>query len=227
MLELSQHVALKVGEQGRGVFLLHLHETDNHGLARAQELVEEFRRHLVVVALVGGDIDDDVGQASNLQQTRHVARGSPGRHVRGIPDDKILEHAGAHQILRDAADLIDVFVQTGRHRFGEPIQRAEEAEMSRPARRAVGAGVGDGVAREACLGIGLGRAGSGQHVDHGTLAGAGPADHGDVQGRGRLAIEVRPNAIAHERRGQTQRARLSRLLRLLAEVRFQPAQVVR
>ena len=91
---------------------------------------------------------------------------------------------------------------------------------------AVGAGVGDGVAGEAGLRIGLGRLGAAEQVGHGALAGPGAADDDDVQRRRRLVVEARADAVAHQGRGQAQAHRRGGLVGLAAAVLLQPAEVV-
>src|SRR5262245_57786987 len=98
--------------------------------------------------------------------------------------------------------------------------------MSRPPERPVSAGVSDGMAREAGLGIGLGLDGAAEHVGHGALAGPGAPQYRDVQWRRRLAIEERPNAIADQRRRQAQLDRMRRLAGLLPAILLQPAEVL-
>ena len=60
------------------------------------------------------------------------------------------------------------------------------------------------MAGEAGLRVGLGRLGAAEQVGDGALAGPGAADHGDVQRRGRLAVEERADAVAHQGRGQAE-----------------------
>ncbi len=52
--------------------------------------------------------------------------------------------------------LVNIGVEVGGSGLRQPLERAEEPEVAGPVQRAVFAGVGDGVARESGLGIGLG-----------------------------------------------------------------------
>ena len=82
------------------------------------------------------------------------------------------------------------------------------------------------MAREAGLRIGLGRQGAAEHVGDGALAGPGAAEDGDVQRRGRLVVEGRPDAVAHQGGGQAQAHRRRGLVGLPPAMLFQPAEVV-
>jgi len=62
-----------MGDQRCGVGFAHLRQTDDHGLAGLKEKVEKLRRHFVVVALVGGDEDNDIGEGGDFEQPRDVA----------------------------------------------------------------------------------------------------------------------------------------------------------
>src|SRR5262249_17281940 len=59
-----------------------------------------------------------------------------------------------------------------------------------------------------------------------ALAGAGPADDGDVQRHGRLAVELRADAVADEGGGQPQPPRRCGLVGLPPAVLLEPAEVV-
>ena len=82
------------------------------------------------------------------------------------------------------------------------------------------------MAREAGLRIGLGEHGAGQHVGDGALARPCPADDGDVQRQRRLPVQKRPDAVAHQRRGEADFARMARLVGLPPAMLLQPGQIV-
>ena len=142
----AEHGFLEVGHQGGGVGLAHFHQTADDGLARLQEKFKELRRHLVVVALVGGDEDDDVGEGGGLDEAGDVALGRPGGHVGTVPDDEVAEQVDDVGVRRHAANLIHVLVDARRAGLRQARQRAEKAEVVRPGDRPGGAGVGDGMA---------------------------------------------------------------------------------
>src|SRR5437867_497858 len=83
---------------------------------------------------------------------------------------------------------------------GLPV--AEEAGVACPAQGAVDAGVGDRMAREAGLRVGLGGGGAAEHVGDGALARARPTDDGDVDRRRRLVVEEGADAVARQGRGE-------------------------
>ena len=112
---------LEMRDQRGSVRLAHLHQADDDRLAGLQQQMQELGRHLVVVALVGGDVDEDVGEGRRLHQTRDVIAGRPRRHVGTVPDDEVLEQIEAGRIGGDAADLIDVLIETG----GTGLRRAD------------------------------------------------------------------------------------------------------
>jgi hypothetical protein len=107
-----------MGDQRGGVGFLHFHQADDHRLAGLQQQVQELGRHLVIVALVGSDVDEDIGQPRNLEQSRHVIGGRPGRHVRAVPDNEVFQQAGVRGIWVDTPHLIDILIQTGRGNIG-------------------------------------------------------------------------------------------------------------
>src|SRR5438477_598563 len=74
--------------------------------------------------------------------------------------------------------------------LGGALKRPEEASVAGPAEGAGLAGVDDGMPCEAGLGIGLGSLGTAEKIGNRALAGAGAADDGQVQRRGRLTVKV-------------------------------------
>ena len=113
-VQLAEDRFLEVLQERRHVGLAHLGQAADDRLAGLQEHAQELRRHLVVVALVGGDVDDDVGQAADFEQARNVAGRGPGGHVGAVPDDEVLEQCRTVRVELDAADLVDVLVEVGR-----------------------------------------------------------------------------------------------------------------
>ena len=105
------------------------------GLPACRSRSQELRRHLVVVALVGGDVDDHVGEGGGFEQARDVAGRRPGGHVGAVPDDEVLEQVEGRRIGGDAADLVNVLVEAGRAGLREALERAEEAEVAGPGER--------------------------------------------------------------------------------------------
>ncbi len=225
--QLAQDFFLEVGDQRGRVGLAHLHEADDDRLAGLEQEAEELGRNLVVVALVGGDVDDHVGQPGDFQEPGHVGGSGPGRHVGAIPDHEARQQAEVARLDRHAAALVDVGVEAGRTGLAQPPKVAQEAEVCRPAHLSIGAGVGDGVAREAGLRVGLGQGGPAEEVGDRALACARAAHHRDVQGRRRLAAQERADAVAHQGGREAQLSRLARLLGVPAAVLLQPGQVVR
>ena len=217
---------LKVGEQRRGVGLAHFGDDDDDRLAGLQDEPQEPRRHFVVVALVGRHENHHVGQGDGFEEARDVAGRRPGGHVGAVPHDKVFEEVVSRRIGRDAADLIHVLVQTGGRRLREAPEWAEEAEVAGPGKGAGDAGVGDGMAGETGLGVGLRRLGAAEHVGDRALAGPRAADDGDVQRDRRLVVDGRADAVAHQCRGQPQTHRRRGLVGLPAAVLLQPAEVV-
>ena len=125
----------------------------------------------------------------------------------------------------NAPNLIDILIQVGGRSLGKRRNDPRKPCWAGQLSGAVRSGVGDRVAREAGLGIGLGHDGAAEKIDDCALAGAGSAHHRDVQRAGRCLIEKWSDAVADQGRRQTQLPRQRRLSRLTAAVLFQPAEV--
>src|SRR5579864_5767827 len=82
------------------------------------------------------------------------------------------------------------------------------------------------MAGETGLRIGFRYIRSQQEIDDGTFARAGPAHDDDMQWRGRLSLQIRPNSVAHQGRGEAQLRGLRRKVGLPARMLFQPGQVI-
>ncbi len=191
---------LKMSDQSRRIRLAHLEDTADDGLACLQQQLEELGRRLVVVAFVGGDINDDVAKSRRFDEPGNIPLRGPGGHVGTIPDDEIAEKIETGRIGRHSPYLVDVLIQARRAGVRETRQRTEKAEMSGPVDRPISAGVGNGVARETRLRVGLGQARAREHVGDGALAGTGTAHDDDVQRGRRLAVKERPQAVANQGR---------------------------
>src|SRR6185437_3134662 len=114
MRQMADYFRLKMRDERGRVGVTHLHQTDDNGLARLQQQVKKLRRHLVVVAFIGGDVDKDVREGSRLHQARNVTACRPRRHIRAVPNDEILEQIEARRIDGNTTDLINVLIETGR-----------------------------------------------------------------------------------------------------------------
>ena len=221
----GKDILLKMIEESLGVHGPHFHDHGHDRLAQLQQQAKELRRHLVVVALVGGDVDEDVGQAGNFEQTGPVVGRRIGGHVRAVPDDDMVEEAELLRHGRHPANLIDVLVEVGGGGRGQASQGAEEADVRRPVAGTVAAGVADGMARETGLGIGLGEDAGGKHVGDGALAGPGPAHDGQVQRLAPLSLEEGAMTLRTDAAARRSAPGLHGQLRLRFAVVFQPGQV--
>ena len=114
----------------------------------------------------------------------------------------MIEQAELPRLGRHAPHLIDVFIEARRAWRGQSPQGAEKAQVRRPVGVGVAGAIGDRMAVEPGLRIGLGQDGAGQHVGDGALARPGPADHGEVQRPGLLSFQKRPDHVANHRRRQ-------------------------
>lgn len=224
----AQNFLPEMLDQGCRVRFSHLRQADDDGFPCLDEEVQELRRNLVVVAFVGGDVDDDVGKGDDFHQAGDVAGRGPGRHVRAIPDDEIGEGVGcAVGGGRDPLRLVDVLVEVSGLRLGKSGERSEESEVGGPGDAEGGGEEGGGVSGVAGLRVGLGNDGTAEEVDDSTFPGPGPADDGHKERAGCLPLRGGSDDVPRQGCRQPQVSRVHRQIRLSTAVVFQPGQIIR